>query len=116
MGFEDFFVGNLFSADFLSQSVAESAGWKELDEQHIDTITDRLKQCFEAFPTTQSPNESRTEDDLIWPILSALGWDQHMRQQNLSVSGRADVPDGLLFVDAEAKTKADEFPEDHKKI
>jgi hypothetical protein len=38
-----------------------------------------------------------------------------MRQQNLTVKGREDVPDGLLFADAAAKRSADVFPEEYKR-
>ena len=55
---------------------------------------------------TGTPNESQTEDDLIWPILSALGWSASLRQQNLSATGREDVPDGLLFAEEAAKDRA----------
>ena len=65
--------------------------------------------------TDQTPNEARTEDDLIWPILKELGWDQFMRQQNLTAKGRDDVPDGLLFADDKAKVQADTFPEEWKR-
>lgn len=115
MGFNEYFGGNLFSSDFLSQSVTESTAWQALSDEKIEVLFDRLNTCYNGFPSAQSPNESRTEDDLIWPILAAIGWTQHMRQQNLSISGRADVPDGLLFIDDQAKAKADDFPEDHKK-
>jgi hypothetical protein len=39
-------------------------------------------------------------------VLEALGWGEYLTQQNLSDRGRVDVPDGLLFIDAEAKAKA----------
>ncbi|MEN5115241.1 hypothetical protein ABE453_14560 [Brevundimonas diminuta] len=39
-------------------------------------------------------------------MLAALGWSEWLRQQNLTVTGRDDVPDGLLFADAEAKAAA----------
>ena len=59
-----------------------------------------------AFPIEGSPNESQTEDDLIWPVLAMLGWTASLRQQNLSATGREDVPDGLLFADGDAKDRA----------
>ncbi|MCA3698905.1 MAG: restriction endonuclease, partial [Brevundimonas sp.] len=40
------------------------------------------------------------------PVLDALGWKDSLRQQNLTVTGRDDVPDGLLFEDAAAKATA----------
>ena len=63
----------------------------------------------------QTPNESQTEDDLIWPVLLRLGWKESLRQQNLSDHGRTDVPDGLLFADAAAKDLANGFNEASKR-
>jgi hypothetical protein len=34
-----------------------------------------------------------------------------LRQQNLSASGRDDVPDGLLFIDSNAKVSANALPD-----
>ena len=74
-----------------------------------------MRAIFTRFPTTQSPNESQTEDDLIWPILQRLGWTASLRQQNLAARGRDDVPDGLLFPHDDAKARANEFPEEWKR-
>ncbi len=63
------------------------------------------------FPRWSDSTEAQTEDDLIWPVLSALGFADTLRQQNLTVTGRDDVPDGLLFADAEAKAAANALPE-----
>ena len=63
----------------------------------------------------QTPNESQTEDDLIWPLLAALGWTASLRQQNLAPRGREDVPDGLLFKDAAAKAQANRTPEERRR-
>ena len=70
---------------------------------------------FNVFPIAGSPNESQTEDDLIWPVLTQLGWTASLRQQNLSAHGREDVPDGLLFRDAAAKDRANGFTEEWKR-
>ena len=51
----------------------------------------------------QTPNETHTEDDLIWPVLECLGWTEKLRHQNLSERGRDEVPDGILFRDKLAK-------------
>jgi hypothetical protein len=66
----------------------------------------RLNEIADAFPQNDRTNESQTEDDFIWPVLAALGWSESLRQQNLTVTGRDDVPDGLLFANAEAKASA----------
>ena len=81
----------------------------------ISTVRVSLRAVFDRFPISQTPNESQTEDDLIWPILETLGWTQSLRQQNLSPRGREDVPDGLLFESAELKAKANDFPEEWKR-
>ena len=83
--------------------------------QHSNELDSALRDLFERFPTTQTPNESQTEDDLIWPVLRHLGWTASLRQQNLSAQGRDDVPDGLLFADAAAKDRANTFAEEWKR-
>ena len=109
------FQGSLFTSDFLTQSIVSNADWKSISDDEVDALAADLTAIFAAFPVGQTPNETRTEDDLIWPILRRLGWDQAMRQQNLTVKGRDDVPDGLLFADADTKTEADQFPEEWKR-
>jgi hypothetical protein len=115
VGVDGVFQGNLFTSDFLAQSISRSADWRLIDDSAIDQLHSDLTTLFSRFPTNQSPNETRTEDDLIWPVLSRLGWDHYMRQQNLTVRGRDDIPDGLLFADAAAKRQADTFVEEYKR-
>lgn len=115
MTIDSIFQGSLFTNDFLIQSIADKDDWRLLDDEAIDALFADLAAIYERFPTGQTPNETRTEDDLIWPILARLGWDQYMRQQNLTVKGREDVPDGLLFADAATKRQADTFIEEYKR-
>src|SRR5579871_3666205 len=98
------FQGSLFSRDFLTDSITRLPDWSVLDDDAVDALAVRLGDIFERFPTHQTPNESQTEDDLIWPILKELDWTENLRQQNLTPKGREDVPDGLLFKDRAAKT------------
>jgi hypothetical protein len=91
--------GSLFSTDFLQESIARVADWQLLTDAEIDALAADLRAIFNQFPTAKTPNESQTEDDLIWPILARLGWTASLRQQNLAAKGRDDVPDGLLFQD-----------------
>ena len=107
--------GSLFAHDFLTESVVELADWQALDDAALDELGSALRDLFERFPIVQTPNESQTEDDLIWPILGHLGWTASLRQQNLSAQGRDDVPDGLLFADAAAKDRANTFAEEWKR-
>ena len=106
MTVEDLNRGSLFSRDFLSNSIVESERWNLISDEEIDDLEEALVAILGAFPVGGSPNESQTEDDLIWPILAAFGWTQSLRQQNLSVQGRKDVPDGLLFADGDLKRRA----------
>ena len=115
MSIENLFQGSLFAHDFLSESIVESADWQNLDDASLENLEAALRAIFEQFPTAGSPNESQTEDDLIWPVLTQLGWTASLRQQNLSVHGREDVPDGLLFADQATKDKANDFDEEWKR-
>ena len=83
----------------------------------MDEVKSRLCDIFDAFPGDTEPNESKTEDDLIWKTLNCLAWTENLRlrQQNLSPVGRSDVPDGLLFVDAATKSRADGIGEESRK-
>ncbi|OYW89314.1 MAG: restriction endonuclease, partial [Sphingobium sp. 32-64-5] len=98
-----FIAGALFTTDYLVDAITGSAAYRAVD---VDQLRTRLTQIAAAFPQTARTNESQTEDDFIWPVLSALGCSESLRQQNLTVTGRDDVPDGLLFADAAAKTQA----------
>ena len=103
------FQGGLFAGDFLGESIVESDGWQAFDDGSLDGLEAALRGIFDRFPTAGSPNESQTEDDLIWPVLRELGWAASLRQQNLSVHGHQNVPDGLLFADEAAKDRANGF-------
>ena len=98
--------GSLFTSDFLTDTIREMEDWTSLSEAEVDRIGAALDETFGTFKAAQSPNEAQTEQDLIWPVLAHLGWTDTLPQQTLSMSGRADVPDGLLFGSPEAKADA----------
>ncbi len=100
------FQGGLFSGDYLEIAIAESDDWQAFDDAAVVDLEVALAGTFARFQTGGSPNESETEDELIWPVLERLGWTERLRQQNLSARGMTDVPDGLLFADSESKAKA----------
>ena len=93
--------GGLFPPDYLQESVCELREWNALGEDALDAFIAEAQRIIEPFASggASRANESHTEDDLIWPVLASLGWTASLRQQNLSIAGRADVPDGLLFAD-----------------
>lgn len=109
------FQGSLFANDFLEESITKLDDWTEVDDSALNAFRDSCRAVYDRFPTTGTPNESQTEDDLIWPILLRLGWESSLRQQNLSFHGRSDVPDGLLFASEDSKGRANKFSEEWKR-
>ena len=115
MSLTSLFQGTLFTTDFLTDTIQQDKEWSQVPSETVDALQGALEQIFRVFPTDQKPNETRTEDDLIWPILDRLGWSAFMRQQNLSARGRDDVPDGLLFADDAEKLRADGHVEEWRR-
>ena len=76
------FQGSLFAEDFLLGFFPELPDWRNLSDTELSDLEARLQALFARFPATTSPNESQTEDDLIWPVLRTLGWTASLRQQN----------------------------------
>lgn len=107
-----FTSGALFTQDYLVEGIANTAQFNSVD---ADAMRATLAAILSGFPHGSKPNEATTEKDAIWPIMAALGWDDYLTQQNLSATGRVDVPDGLLFIDSAAKAKANEHPEEWKR-
>ena len=115
MNIERAVQGSLFARDFLTESVSQLSDWQAVDDAALDECERGLRSIFDRFPTGQTPNESQTEDDLIWPVLGALGWTASLRQQNLSPRGRDDVPDGLLFADEAVKDRANRYRQEWRR-
>ena len=70
-----------------------------MDEGKLSEFEATVRKIFAAFPVDGKPNEANTENDLIFPILEALGWTDYSTQLTTSRKGRSDVPDMLLFAD-----------------
>ena len=115
MSIDTAFQGSLFANDFLCESVAETSDWQAMDDAAICELEAALRAIFDGFPFAGAPNESQTEDDSIWPVFGVLGWTASLRQQNLSATGREDVPDGLLFADEAAKGRANRFAQEWRR-
>ena len=113
--FKNYFQGSLFAQDLLDSSITEFPEWKAYDDHDLAAFESEVQSLLYRFPTDGSPNETQTEDDLIWPVLRLLGWTESLRQQNLSAKGREDVPDGLLFADAAAKDRANRLTQEWKR-
>ena len=115
MSIDAAFQGSLFASDFLRDAITRSPDWQELDDASLEDLKAALRAICDRFPAAVAPNESQTEDDLIWPVLARLGWTASLRQQNLSAYGRVDVPDGLLFADEATKGQANGFAEEWRR-
>ena len=109
------FQGGLFAQGFLADGIAGLGEWGELGDEELDGVEAGLRAVLARVPAAGAPNESQTEDELIWPTLRLLGWTESLRQQNLSPRGRLDVPDGLLFADAAAKARANAEAQEWKR-
>lgn len=107
--------GSLFTVDFLMDSISEFPEWAEVDDNQVDEFRAKIQASYDSFQIDQNRHEADTETELIWPILEALGWTAQLTQQNLSVKGRDDVPDVLLFENEEVKAHASSFPESWKR-
>lgn len=115
MGVNDptlFAAGALFTQDYLSEGITGTAQYMGVD---VAAMRAALAAIIAGFPHASRPNEATTESDLVWPVLKVLGWDDYLTQQNLSAIGRTDVPDGLVFIDADAKANANAHPEEWKR-
>ena len=99
-------AGGLFAGEFLAESVRELPQWKEARADLAAGVAARLRDIRAAFPASEDSNEAVTEDEFIWKVLGALGWTAALRQQNLSLRGHHDIPDGLLFTSDADKTQA----------
>ena len=107
--------GNLFTSDFLTDSIQTVSEWSDVSAHDIDQLKAALGATYEAFQIDQKRSEADTETELIWPVLEAMGWTDYLTQQNLSPHGRDDVPDGILFESAAIKAHATSFPEQWKR-
>ncbi|MGB3804331.1 MAG: hypothetical protein WA935_09875 [Sphingopyxis granuli] len=107
-----FASGALFTQDYLAEGIAATPNYGAVD---VPAVRAELGQILAGFPHADGPNEATTEGDLVWPILRLLGWTDFLTQQNLSAAGRVDVPDGLLFIDSDAKAAANAHPEEWRR-
>jgi hypothetical protein len=113
-------TGQLFSEHFLIEGIRTTDAYQRLarDPSFARDLARRLEQSFAQFPFRSSPDEAQTEDDLILRVLEAVGWhrDLWLVQPRAARKGRSDVPDMLLFPDADAKARANAEIEKDKRF
>ena len=100
--------GHLFTAYFLTDGIKESTEWRESVSSagELDSFKDGVCERYGALMRLDSPNEAVTEQEIIRPVLELLGWTDYLPQQG--ASGNEDIPDHLLFSDADSKERAGE--------
>ena len=98
--------GRLFTRYFLDEGIKDSAEWltSVADPRAFARFRKGVSQAYEGLKGSHSPNEALTEQDLIRPVLELLGWTDYSPQQG--TAGNEDVPDHLLFADADSKQRA----------
>ncbi len=101
---DDIINGSLFSTNFFTETTNLIEGSGELE---VARFRKDVRSVFASFLKDKNPNERQTTEKLILPILKLLGWEDVLREQNLAVSGRTDVPDGLLFLNQQKRLAAE---------
>ncbi|MCY3783251.1 MAG: restriction endonuclease, partial [Chloroflexi bacterium] len=98
--------GQLFTQYFLTDGIKATGDW-DATFAHPDAFhrfRDGARRLFADFSRFDQPNESETEQELIRPLLELLGWADYLPQQG--TTRNEDIPDHLLFADADAKARA----------
>jgi hypothetical protein len=113
-------AGQLFSEHFLLEGIRTTDPYQRLasDPSFARDFALRLEEAFAQFPFQSAPDEAQTEQDLIFRILEALDWrrDLWLVQVRAARKGRSDVPDMLLFPNADAKASANAETEKDKRF
>ena len=99
-------AGSLLTDYFLADGIKATPEWytSVASELEFEAFWNEVRQSYHALSQAQDPNEAVTEQELIRPILELLGWTDYLPQQG--ASRNEDIPDLLLFPDADAKERA----------
>ena len=95
--------GQLFTHYFLNDGIRATPEWRD-SVPAVSAFRERAAWIYEGFKAYHAPNEAVTEQDLVRPILEALGWASYLPQQGSQRN--EDIPDHLLFADTESKARA----------
>ena len=98
--------GQLFTEYFLTDGIKATAEWREsvLSAGEFGSFRDEVRRRYDEMRRLGSPNEAVTEQEIVRPVLELLGWADYLPQQGSS--GNEDIPDHLLFSDADSKERA----------
>ena len=98
--------GQLFTNYFLEEGILHTGAWQESLSQPADFDSFRAKAhaLLENAANFHTINEASTEQELIRPLFDLLGWADYLPQQGSDHN--EDIPDHLLFGNAESKDLA----------
>ena len=98
--------GRLFTRYFLTDGIKATAEWQASVDcpDALAVFRNGVAGAYQALRNFSNPNEAVTEQELVRPVLELLGWADYLPQQG--ASRHEDIPDHLLFPDAEAKGRA----------
>ena len=96
--------GQLFTNYFLEEGILHTTAWQESLSQptDLDAFRSQALTLLEKAANFHSINEASTEMELIRPLFKLLGWNHYLPQQGSD----QNIPDHLLFGDANAKDNA----------
>ena len=100
-------TGQLFTHYFLTDGIKTTPEWQASVDQPeaFAAFRNGVARHHDALSRSRNPNEARTEEELIRPVLELLGWTEYVPQP--SAAGHEDIPDHLLFADADSKARAE---------
>ena len=98
--------GQLFTNYFLEEGILHTDAWQESLSQpsDFDSFRAQALALLENAANFHTINEASTEQELIRPLFELLGWVDYLPQQGSDHN--EDIPDHLLFGDAESKDRA----------
>ena len=98
--------GQLFTNYFLEEGILHTGAWQESLSQppDFDSFRAQAFALLENAANFHTINEASTEQELIRPLFQLLGWVDYLPQQGSDRN--EDIPDHLLFGDAESKDRA----------
>jgi len=96
--------GALFTQDFLEEAVTRWVAFRQALAA-APMLRAELRAMIASIGDPTGLNEAQTEDRLVRPMLDRLGWAGLRVVQ--ATATRSDVPDYLLFPDADAFVRAD---------
>ena len=98
--------GQLFTHYFLTDGIKATAEWQASlgQPEAFAAFRNGVTRHHDALSRSQDPNEARTEEELVRPVLELLGWTEYVPQP--SAANHEDIPDHLLFADADSKARA----------